>query len=71
MTYVSSLADICLHASTSAIQKRALIGQNRNVRLVHRMSSVPKCPLHSAGLIDLAFFNADQDSGREGETYSV
>lgn len=66
VTYADILADICLNASTSVIRKRSLIGQNRDVRLVHRTSSTPNCPLHSAGLIDLVFFNAVQDSGCEG-----
>ena len=68
VTYANILTDICLNASTSVIQKRSLIGQNRDVRLVHRISSVPKCPLRSAGLVDLVFFHAVQDSDHEGKT---
>ena len=68
MTYAGILADICLNASTSAIQKRSLIGQNRDVTMVQRLSSQPECPLRSAGLIDLAFFNAVQEPGHDGET---
>lgn len=55
MTYTDTLADICLHGTTSNIQKMALVGDNRDVSLLHRISQ-PVCPLNSAGLLDLAYF---------------
>jgi len=68
VTYTDLLADICLSASTSVIRKRALIGQNCDVGLVKRISSVSKCSLASVGLVDLAFFHAAEDSSSEGCT---
>jgi len=68
VTYADVLTDISLNASTSVIRKRSLIGQNCDVELVHRLSSVPSCPLCSAGLVDLAFFHAVRDSSHEGCT---
>ena len=66
VTYTNILTDICLKASTSVIQRRSLIGRNCDTRLANRMSFVPQCRLRSAGLVDLVFFHAVQDSGNEG-----
>jgi hypothetical protein len=58
VSYVDILSDICLHGSTSSIQKLALLGRNGDAQLVHKSSAIARHPLHSAGLIDLAFFHA-------------
>jgi len=57
ITYTDILADICLHGNNAEIQKVALMGINHDVADPFRRgySSVP---LHSAGLLDLAFFRA-------------
>ena len=67
ITYTDSLADICLHGSTSNIQKVALVGSNPDVQDLHKKAMLPRCPLLSAGLLDLVYFHAAKESHDEGE----
>ncbi|KAK3577758.1 hypothetical protein CHS0354_017457 [Potamilus streckersoni] len=55
ITYTNILADICLHGNSSHIQKRALMGNNRDLSDPFKRV-YPSVPLQSAGLLDLAFF---------------
>ncbi|XP_064599002.1 uncharacterized protein LOC135465646 isoform X2 [Liolophura sinensis] len=59
--YTEVMADICLHGSSSHIQKRALVGDNEDFREVLRRR-ITQMPLSSAGLLDLAFFHSATDS---------
>lgn len=65
--YTEVMADICLHGSSSHIQKRALVGDNADFRDVLRQR-ITQMPLPSAGLLDLAFFHSTTDA-KDGSTY--
>ena len=60
-TFVELLADITLHGSTSAVQKRALVGNNKDITDLHRKNTY-KIPMKSAGLLDLVYFKAENES---------
>ncbi|WAQ97990.1 TM232-like protein [Mya arenaria] len=57
ITYTDILGDICLHGSSAEIQKMALMGMNRDIADPFKRGYTV-VPLHSAGLLDLAFFRA-------------
>ena len=62
ITYADILADICIHGNTSTIQKMALLGTNKEMGGLHRIAVIPKCPMPSAGLLDLVYFHAAEES---------
>lgn len=64
ITYTDILADICLHGGSADIQKLALMGSNRDIADPFKRSN-NTLPLHSAGLLDMAFFKAVNES-RDG-----
>ena len=67
VTYADIMADLCLHGTTSSIQKVALVGTNKDVSNIHQMAAQPACPMRSAGLLDLLHFRAvaeTQDASR-------
>ncbi|XP_060593523.1 transmembrane protein 232-like isoform X2 [Ruditapes philippinarum] len=64
ITYTDVLADICLHGGSAEIQKLALMGTNQDVADPFKRG-YNNLPLHSAGLLDLAFFKAVSEA-RDG-----
>ncbi|XP_053389979.1 uncharacterized protein LOC128552922 isoform X3 [Mercenaria mercenaria] len=64
ITYTDVLAEICLHGGNAEIQKLALMGLNQDVADPFKRG-YNNLPLHSAGLLDLAFFKAVNES-RDG-----
>lgn len=67
ITYAEVMADVCLHGSTSAIQKAALLGRVTDTCGPERLAGRKQCPMISAGLLDLVYFEAvkeTQDRGR-------
>ena len=64
ITYTDILCDICLHGGTAGIQKMALMGVNRELTDPFQRGYV-SIPLTSAGLLDLAFFHAANET-RDG-----
>jgi len=62
ITYADILSDICIHGNTSIIQKLALLGTNKDISGLHRMAVIPRCPMPSAGLLDLVYFHAAEES---------
>ncbi|XP_052278054.1 uncharacterized protein LOC127876689 isoform X2 [Dreissena polymorpha] len=61
ITYTDILADICLHGNNAEIQKMALMGMNQDIADPFKRGW-SMVPLHSAGLLDLAFFRAMTES---------
>ncbi|KAL3880654.1 hypothetical protein ACJMK2_032876 [Sinanodonta woodiana] len=73
ITYTNILADICLHGNSSHIQKRALMGSNRDLSDPFKRV-YPSVPLQSAGLLDLAFFkpiNEARDGGHNDWSWRI
>ena len=67
ITYADILSDVVLHATTSNIVKVALMGNNSdNNTELDRITNVACCPMKSAGLLDLVFFKAVDESNDEG-----
>ncbi|XP_076467491.1 uncharacterized protein LOC143298525 [Babylonia areolata] len=58
LTYTDMLGDICIHGSTAAIQKMALVGMGGSVLKPQQQHGVSCVQLSSAGLLDLAVFHA-------------
>ena len=71
VTYADCLADVCLHGSTSNIQKVALVGANKDTTLIHKVVSVQNKAMKSAGLLDLVYFTASQETHDRGEKIKV
>ena len=68
ITYADVLADIVLHASSSSIVKVALMGNNSDDSTeLDRATNVSRCPMPSAGLLDLIYFRA-VDENNDGGT---
>ena len=67
ITYTDVLADICLHGGSADIQKLALMGSNQDIADPFKRG-YNNLPLHSAGLLDLAFFRAVSET-RDGGKY--
>ena len=68
ITYTDILADVCLHGSTAEIQKLALMGVNRDMADPFKRGFT-SVPLPSAGLLDLAFFKAINETKDGGKIY--
>ncbi|ELT91335.1 hypothetical protein CAPTEDRAFT_201911 [Capitella teleta] len=66
ITYADVLTDICLHGATSNVQKIALLGRISDARSPERLTGVRKCPISSAGLLDLVNFKACKESNDRG-----
>lgn len=68
ITYTDILCDICLHGGTAGIQKMALMGVNRELTDPFQRGYV-SIPLISAGLLDLAFFHAANETRDGGNCF--
>ena len=66
--YAEVLARVVLQATTSSIARAALLGNNTYDHTeLDRRTNVLACPMRSAGLLDLIYFKAADESYDGGE----